>query len=603
MTQATTVRPAVDPTTGEPLEKRSTYDFVVVGGGPNGLGIAAYLAKWGYSVCMLEARNELGGGAETAEPIPGYSIDPHAVYFYGAAGPALEQLDLASHGFRMSFIPNYGGCITHDHKAFFGGNTFHEPSMRDPEVYVELLGVDRDTAKMYLEFMEALRPRMRDFFRSIYWTPPYDESWNIPKSESPRRQGSAGLPADVRRRHARLVVHGNDGHALAARSDQGRPPRRLVGQRPAPVLEGDGTPRLACTQLQFFSGCSPVGGMHALAHALARCALAHGAKIHVNSPVSEVIVHDGVAKGVRVADEAALEEKTIWANMGVINGTHIKQFNDLVSSSHTTSSFRQRIDDLSLKGGSLFVANLIVNELPEYTDAPEKYEGINYPTGMALHCTTDALMELMRDVYTYRTHPTDPDHYISWFIVHGEHDNTRVRNPQGGHVITVNLQVPVPEDHRDGPDAVNKAKFEILDNIKSVLRHYAPNMTEDKYIATPINTPYDSEQRNMGFVGGNWMGMRQSEDEWWERKPLPELARYRTPIDNLYLCNQTSYPGGLCLNAVPYNLMHTLKEDYAEIEKTTPEWWYPSPWHITDEEGAAMSSPGASSLATSDEPG
>ncbi len=587
MTRADTIRRAVDPTTGEPLDRRNTYDYVVVGGGPNGLGIAAYLAKWGFSVCMLEARPEIGGGAETVEPIPGYSIDPHAVYFYGAAGPALEQLDLARHGFRMSFIPNYGGCITHDHRAFFGGNTFHEPSARDPEVYVELLGVDRDTAKLYLEFMESLRPRMGDFFRSIYWTPPFDESWNIPKSEVPvakvlreclplyddsmldmsfmEMMDALGLPDPVR---AGLLVGS-------------------WGNGPHPYWKGMALPGFACTQLQFFSGCTPVGGMHSLAHALARCALAHDAKIYVNSPVSEIIVHDGVAKGVRVADESLLEEKTVWANMGVINGTHIKQLPELVSSAHLTKSFRQRIADLSLKGGSLFVANLVVKELPEYVDAPERYEGINYPSGMALHCTTDALMGLMQDVHTDRMHPTDIDNYISWYVVHGNHDNPRIRSTEGGHVVTVNLQVPAPEDHRDGPEAVNNAKDEIVDNIKKVLRHYAPNMTDDNYIATLVNTPYDSEQRNMGFVGGNWMGMRQSEDEWWSRKPLPELARYRTPIDNLYLCNQTSYPGGLCLNAVPYNLMHILKEDYTEVEDSTPDWWYPSPWHISDEEGAA----------------
>jgi phytoene dehydrogenase-like protein len=93
--------------------------------------------------------------------------------------------------------------------------------------------------------------------------------------------------------------------------------------------------------------------------------------------------------------------------------------------------------------------------------------------------------------------------------------------------------------------------------------------------------------RDMAFVGGNWEGMRISEDEWFSRKPLPELARYRTPVDGLYLCHQTSYPGGLCLLAVPYNLMHILAEDYEEIGKTTPDWWYPSPWHITDAEGGA----------------
>lgn len=592
MTQ-TAQRRAVDPTTGEVLDRRSVYDFVIIGGGPNGLGIAAYLAKWGFSVCLLEARPELGGGAETAEPIPGYSIDPHAVYFYGAAGPAMEQLELAKHGFRMSFIPNYGGCITHDHRSYFGGNTFHESAARDPEVYVEMLGVDREIAKMYLEFMESLRPRMRDFFRSIYWTPPFDESWGIPKNETPVAQVLRDcLPMYD---DALLDMSFMEMMDVLAIPDPIRAGLLIGawGNGPHPYWKGMALPGFACTQLQFFSGCTPVGGMHSLAHALARAGLAHGAKMYVNSPVSEVIVHDGVAKGVRVADESLLEEKTIWANMGVINNTHVKSLPKLVSQAHLTKEFRQRIDDLSLRGGSLYVANMVVNELPDYSDAPERYEGINYPSGMALHATTDAVLELMRDVHTYRTHPTDPDHYAAWYIVHSEHDNTRVRAKAGGHVITVNLQVPVPEEHRDGPEAVNRASDEILDNIKSVLRHYAPNMTEDKYIATFVNTPYDSEQRNMGFVGGNWLGMRYSENEWWERKPLPELARYRTPVQNLYLCHQTSYPGGLCLNAVPYNLMHILKEDYAEIESTTPDWWYPSPWHITDAEGAASLAAGA----------
>jgi len=588
MTNAPAARRAVDPVTGEALGKGNSYDFVIVGGGPNGLGIAAYLAKWGFSVCVLEARPELGGGAETAEPIPGYSIDPHAVYFYGAAGPALEQLDLASHGFRMSFIPNYGGCITHDQRAFIGGNFFHEDVARDAEAYVELLGVDRDTAKMYLEFMESLRPVMRDFFRSIYWTPPFDESWGIPKNEIPvARVLKQALPMYDDAMLEMSFMEMMDALALPDPIRAGL----LIGSwgnGPHPYWKGMALPGFACTQLQFFSGCTPVGGMHALAHALIRCALSYGAKMYVNSPVSEIIVQDGVAKGVRVADHSLLEEKTIWANMGVINNTHVKQLTQLVSHSHFTNSFVQRVEDLSLKGGSLFVANMVTKELPEYTALPEKYSESNFPSGMVLHSTTDALMELMRDVHTYRTHPTDPDHYIGWYIVHGGHDTTRLRTSEPGHVITLNLQVPAPEDHRDGPEAVNKAKDEIMENVRNVIRHYAPNMTDDKYIATFVNTPYDSEQRNMGFVGANWMGMRQSEDEWFARKPLPELARYRTPIDNLYLCNHTSYPGGLCLSAVPYNLMHILKEDYAEIEASTPDWWYPSPWHITDAEGAQI---------------
>lgn len=583
---------SVDAANGDRLPKKNHYDFVVVGGGPNGLGITAYLAKWGYSVCLLEGKPEIGGGAENVEPIPGYSIDPHASYFYGAPAPALEQLELWKYGLRWSFVKNFGGCISADGRAFFGGNFFHDTSVgRDPETYVNLLGIDRDTAKMYLEFLEALRPQAINFFRSIYWTPPYDERWGVPKSDLPvAKVLSKTLPLWDESLIDMSFMEMMDGLGLPDPVKAGM----LVGawgNGPHPYWKGMALPGFACTQLMMYMAASPVGGMHALAHSLARCSLANGARIFVNSPVSEVIIHDGVAKGVRVADDSLLDEKTIWADKAVILNTHVKQIPDLVSRSHVSSDFLQRIEDLSLKGGSLFVTNLIVTELPVYKDAPDEFAPDDYPVGMSLHCDTDNVMELMRQVHSFRMHPTTPDNYAGvWYIVHDQHDDTRVRargygSHTGNHVITVNLQVPAPEDHRDGPDAVNKVKDELVDGIKQVLRQYAPNMTDDKYIATPTNTPYDSEFRNMAFVGGNWEGARSSQDEWWSRKPLPEMARYRTPIEGLYHCNQTSYPGGLCLIAVPYNVMHILIEDFPDMKATTPSWWYPSPWHITDEEG------------------
>ena len=96
---------------GERLPRKSVYDFVVVGGGPNGLGAAAYLSKWGFSVCMLEARPEVGGGVENYEPVPGYSCDAHASFFYGGAAPAMDQLELGRYGFRLS-LNSAGVSIT-----------------------------------------------------------------------------------------------------------------------------------------------------------------------------------------------------------------------------------------------------------------------------------------------------------------------------------------------------------------------------------------------------------------------------------------------------------------------------------------------------------
>jgi beta-carotene ketolase (CrtO type) len=91
-------------------------------------------------------------------------------------------------------------------------------------------------------------------------------------------------------------------------------------------------------------------------------------------------------------------------------------------------------------------------------------------------------------------------------------------------------------------------------------------------------TGREVEFRNTGLIGGTWCGSRHCRDQSWTQRPIPELARYRTPIERLYTCHQTTgHPGALCLMAIPYNLMHILIEDgIAEPGK----WWYPSPYYI-----------------------
>jgi len=567
------------------LARRQRYDFVVVGGGPNGLGTAAYLSKWGFSVCVLEARPEIGGGAENAEPSPGYSIDPHASFWYGAAGPGAEQLELGRYGFRLSEV---SGSIS---IASDGRNTARRPvemateAALDPVQFIESLGGTPDGAKFYIEFLSNLQPKLKEFLRSMYWTPPYDHRWRVPREELPETKIFKEIVPIWDDEFLEMSLF-----EFFSSMDLPDPIMcsgliNAWGNGPHPYYKGMLIPAFGVGQLLGYANSTPVGGMHAFAHALARCTLAHGGRIFVNSPVSEVIVRDGQAVGVRVSDESVLEEKTVWADLGVIYANHVKNLPGHVGGGHLGSDIVQRIGDLSLKGGSLLAMNMLVNELPQLTVAPELNQPGSELTVMVLNSDTPMLMEMMRDVQTFRTHPTDLSHYGGlWFVTQGAHDRTRVR---GGdkHIIYFNLQVPAPEEHRDGPEATNRDLDLIRENVKAVIRQYAPNMTDDKYDHIWVNTPYDSSIRNMGFVGGQWMGLRESDDEWGRNKPLPELARYRTPVDGLYLSHQSSHPGGLCLLAVSYNLMHMLHEDYEEVSSTTPGWWYPSPWHITDTDG------------------
>src|SRR4030042_4911964 len=79
------------------------YDIVILGGGPNGATAAAYLSKCGLSVCVLEERYEAGGSCESAEPIAGTRIYPHAMLMYAAPAPAFQQLELWKYGFSMTW--------------------------------------------------------------------------------------------------------------------------------------------------------------------------------------------------------------------------------------------------------------------------------------------------------------------------------------------------------------------------------------------------------------------------------------------------------------------------------------------------------------------
>ncbi|MGB2582870.1 MAG: FAD-dependent oxidoreductase, partial [Dehalococcoidia bacterium] len=87
------------------MSKDERYDVVIIGGGPNGMTTAAYLAKCGLHVCVLEERVECGGACETVEVIPGVRIYPHAMLMYAAPAPGFEQLELHKYGFRMTWNP------------------------------------------------------------------------------------------------------------------------------------------------------------------------------------------------------------------------------------------------------------------------------------------------------------------------------------------------------------------------------------------------------------------------------------------------------------------------------------------------------------------
>jgi hypothetical protein len=140
------------------------------------------------------------------------------------------------------------------------------------------------------------------------------------------------------------------------------------------------------------------------------------------------------------------------------------------------------------------------------------------------------------------------------------------------------MAVTSPDYHREGEDAADRYKQEMDAYMRAAFGQMVDGLEDENVIHHWSATGREVEFRNTGLIGGTWCGSRHDEDQLWTRRPIPELARYRTPIEGLYHAHQTSgHPGGLCLMAIPYNLMHILIEDgIAE----PGDWWYASPYYI-----------------------
>ncbi len=554
------------------MGQEERYDVVIVGGGPNGVTSAAYLAKSGLSVCVLEERPELLGGCENVEVIPGVRIDPHMTFMYGAAAPGFEQLELWKYGFRMAWRMLLPDGTTGS--ALFTSEEAAQPTLKDIAGLMRLQGAHPDN-----EYWKEL-------MRAIYWCPPHPPEVEITADNVPYMQVIKQHDPEMYTEEL-LDMSQFDLMDEYMETEAYEVGNGIVSwySGASPEWQGVGIPALGGLASLIVSGQLSVsrGGMHTYGHAVVRAALAHGAVMRTSCPVEEIIIREGRAVGVRLRDDAAFAEKTIWANKAVLANVEIKHlFNQLIGKRHLDTGFLQRIDDISLKGSNIYVSHFLLSKPPRVRPQFRvPGEGDIFLGGVGGCDSRENYFEHIMDINGRKSFPSMPPEMVPWIVPPHEEDDSRVRRPNSYLLSPFYVIVPPPEYLVDGYDAMHKQKDKWDTYMRKALGATVENL-EDDLIGQWSNPPWESEHRNWGLLGGGWYTTRHCSDQWFENRPLPELSRYRVPsIDGLYLCHQSSgHPGGLFLMAIPYNLMHILIEDgIAE----PGDWWYPSPWYIPQE--------------------
>jgi phytoene dehydrogenase-like protein len=524
------------------------YDAIIIGAGHNGLVTAAYLARAGRKVLVLERRELVGGCAVTEELWPGFKVST-ASYVNSLFRPEIiRDLDLKRHGFAMlprspsSFTPFPDGryLLMGPDKAM----THREVSKFSPH--------DAENLPRY----EAMLERVADFLEpTLVQTPP--DPWSL----APRNLLALGRLALAFRRL------GTDGQkAIEILTGAANPilDRWFESEQVKATIATDAiigafaTPSMPGTAYVLFhhvmGECDGVrgvwgyvrGGMGALSEAIASAARERGAEIRVNAPVARILVRDGRAAGVVLADGTEL------AAPRVISGVDATvTFLRLLDPKELPDEFVQAVRHLDYASGSCKI-NLALSEVPDFTSLPGGTPGPQHRGTIHL-CPTREYIERAFDRAKYGHISDSP---IIEATIPSSLDDTVA--PPGRHVMSMFTQY---FPYTLAPDAgtLEENKRRYAERCIDLMTEYAPNFRRS-VLHYQVLAPQDLEER-FGLTGGNIMQGTMSLSSLSFMRPVPGYADYRTPVRGLYLCGAATHPGGGVMGACGYNAAREILRD------------------------------------------
>jgi phytoene dehydrogenase-like protein len=508
-------------------------DVVVIGGGHNGLVTAAYLARAGRRVLVLERRNRLGGPAETAE-LDGVRI-PRLADTVGRIRPSVvKDLELRSHGLRL---------VAPDVRVFAPQPDGRAVTLwADTARTVEGLRAWSDAdANAYPEFDRLVRSLGRFLADLAAETPPDVKSPGIGDALMGLKLGRTFRGLGKHDSHtilrvlpmavADFVAEAFETDALrAAIAWRGVRHSSLgpwsAGSTAILLADAAGNDGGAAGQTVF-----AVGGPGALSEALASAVRAAGGEIRCGAEVTAITSADGRATGVVLAGGEEI------AASAVVSGLDPKRtLVELADPVAIGPTMRWRAGNYRTPGVVAKV-NLVVDRLPAFTAAAGDDEQLL--RGRILAAPGIDAIERAFDAAKYGRSSETP---VLEATIPSLVDPSLVDGaPAGTHVVSINAQY-APYRLRGGTwdDAGRADSF--ADQVVRVLDSLAPGLASS-IRAREVITPLDLE-RDYGLSGGHPLHGEQALDQFFLWRPFLGSGRYRLPLDGLYLCGSGAHPGG-----------------------------------------------------------
>ncbi|QEL17991.1 phytoene desaturase family protein [Limnoglobus roseus] len=524
----------------------SRYDAIIIGAGHNGLVTAAYLAKAGRRVLVLERREILGGCCITEEVWPGYKVSS-AAYVNSLLRPEIiRDLELKKYGFEM--IPRSPSSFT----PFPDGRYL----MMGPDKEIthrEIAKFSPRDAEQYPKY-EAMLTRVADFLEPMLVQTPPDpfaglgNLWELGKLGYRFRGMGRNAAAE-----AVEVLTGAATPILDRWFESQQLKATLATDAVIGAFAPPSHPGTAYVLFHHVMGeCDGVrgvwgyvrGGMGTISNSIASAAKRHGAEIRPNSPVARILVKDGRATGVALQDGTEFHASAV-ASCADANVTFLK----LMDAKDLPADFVASVKTIDYSSATVKI-NVALSEPPRFSCLPTAGVGPQHHGTMHV-CPDLDYIERAYDDAKYGKPAANP---ILECTMATALDATLA--PAGKHILSMFVQY-APYTLKGTTWDAERDKF--ADRCFDILNEYAPNFKRS-VIDRRIYAPPDME-REWGITGGNIMQGAMSLSNLFSFRPVAGFANYRTPIAGLYLCGAAAHPGGGVMGAAGWNAAREMLRD------------------------------------------
>jgi len=535
------------------LNLMKKYDAIIIGAGHNGLTNAAYLAKAGLDVLVLEKNAYIGGATVSRELYPNWKYS-NCSYVCSLLRPEIiRDLELPRHGLQV--VPYGGGVTFQENGDYFGNHADHERMLR------ELARHSKRDASAYERYEADVMKQTRLIRPFLMRTPP-DPTSLKPRdlkelSVLAKSFGSMGEEAlaDTMRFWTMSI-----GDFLDEYFESDVIKAHLAGSGIIGTALGVYSPGTAYVLLHHYMGDVDGsvgawgfarGGMGAVSAALSASFQSFGGTIQCDAEVAQIIVKNGKAKGVALANGDEL-----YADIVVSNLDPKRTFLKIMDEGDLPADVVKKAKNFKIRGSSGKL-NIALDGLPTFTGLPK-----DSPLCLGEKHFSDSLQKMERAYDEWKDGTWSKDPYVD-MLIPTQIDPTMA--PPGKHMMSVFVQYAPPKIHGGDWTAEDKAGFEktVIDQISN----YSPDF-KDLILHCETRTPQDIENE-VGLTEGNIFMGELTFDQLLFNRPFPGYAQYRGPVKGMYMCSSGTHPGGGVMAAPGANAAREILMDL-KLTNTVP---------------------------------